>query len=167
MFAFLIDFFPSLSLALTFKALFDVNLILPFLILLILRVFYTIPFCKCLSLYVFFFFFLSCFPDIVFRIWKVWDFLQVLVLKTKWSTSERQVDFKVKVRKGISSLAITLKGGTQVSTKRSTSRGCVRIKRKQWTNRKNTGDTNTPQKLSKIYYYEVRVETFEFRDRKG
>lgn len=52
------------------KALFDVNLMLPFLILLILRVFYTIPFGKCLSLYAFlllllFCFSLSCFPDVV------------------------------------------------------------------------------------------------------
>ena len=62
--------------------------------------------------WVFFFFLFSCFPDVVFRVWKVWDFLQGLVLKTKWSISERRVNFKVKVRKGISSLAITLKGGT-------------------------------------------------------
>lgn len=70
MFAFLIDFFPSLSFALTFKALFDVNLMLPFLILLILRVFYVpLPFGKCLSLYAFLvvvvLFSLSCIPDVV------------------------------------------------------------------------------------------------------
>lgn len=41
------------------------------------------------------------------------------------------MSFKVKVRKGISSLAITLKGGTEVSIKQSTSRGYVHIKKKQ------------------------------------
>lgn len=47
-----IDFFPSLSFALMFKALFDVNLMLPVLILLILGVFYTVSFCVRPSLYV-------------------------------------------------------------------------------------------------------------------
>lgn len=93
------------------------------------------------------FFFPSCITDVIFRVLKDWDFLQVLVLKTKWSTSERQVNFKVKVVKCISSLVITLKGGTQVSLQKSTWRGCVHIKRKKGTNRKQRQEKKNPKKL--------------------
>lgn len=41
-----------------------------------------------------------------------------------------QVNLKVKVIKDISSLAVTLKGGLQLSLKKSTLRGCVYILKK-------------------------------------
>ena len=43
------------------------------------------------------------------------------------------MDLKAKVTQGISALAITLKGGTEVSLKESMSRECIHIKKKRGT----------------------------------
>lgn len=80
-----------------------------------------------------------------------------------------QVNLKVKVTKGISSLAVTLKGGLQVSLKKSTLRECVYIfKKRTWTNIKNKGRKNILRRISKMYDVNVKVivTTFELSGRK-
>lgn len=93
-----------------------------------LRILYSVL--SCISTFICFFFSPFWHIYVIFRVRKAWDFSQAAVLKIKWSISERRMDLKVKVTQGISALAITLKGGTEVSLKESMSRECVHIKRK-------------------------------------